>query len=120
MNTVPFDFPETLRALRQGPLSRLFGSWRSFWRDGRAPEAAPEPPPTRTTSHFRYTACFAFIFLLVTLGSIAWGQNLLEHVMVRHVKDMVAAEIRAHQTLSSRDSAVDLARALRQREAAVP
>ncbi len=120
MTTVPFDFPETLRALRQGPLSRLFGSWRAFWRDGRVAEAAGQPPPTRTTSHFRYTACFAFIFLLVTLGSIAWGQNLLEHVMVRHVKDMVAAEIRAHQTLSSRDSASDLARALRQREAAVP
>ncbi|SEI59610.1 HAMP domain-containing sensor histidine kinase [Achromobacter sp. NFACC18-2] len=119
MNTVQFDIPETLRALRQGPLSGLFGSWQSFWRDARAPSATAVPPPTRTTSHFRYTACFAFIFLLVTLGSIAWGQNLLEHVMVRHVKDMVAAEIRAHQTLSSRDSASELARALKLREAAV-
>ncbi len=118
MSTVQFDIPETLRALRQGPLSGLFGSWRTFWRDGRAPDPGAGLPPTRTTSHFRYTACFAFIFLLVTLGSIAWGQNLLEHVMVRHVKDMVAAEIRAHQTLSSRDSASDLARALSLREAA--
>lgn len=119
MNTAPFDIPESLRALKHGPLAGLTRSWWSFWRDGRAHESTAALPPTQTTSHFRHTACFAFIFLLVTLGSIAWGQNLLENVMVRHVKDMVAAELRAHQTLSSRDSASQLARALSQREATV-
>lgn len=120
MSPAPFTFPASWRALRHGPLRGLFLSWMSFWREGRAgPDAARELAPTQTTSHFRHTACFAFIFLLVTLGSIAWGQNLLEHVMVRHVKDMVAAELRAHQTLSSRDSATELARALSLREATI-
>lgn len=120
MSTVPLNLPAMLRALRRGPLGSLRQSWTTFWSDGRAtPQAFAGLAPTQTTSHFRHTACFAFIFLLVTLGSIAWGQNLLEHVMVRHVKDMVAAELRAHQTLSSRDSATQLALALRQREATV-
>ncbi|SAI74708.1 sensor histidine kinase [Bordetella ansorpii] len=96
------------------------GTWRAFWRGDRARVVAMgangEIAPLYN-SHFRQASCVAFIFLLVTLGSIAWGQNLLEQVMVRHVKDMISAEIRARQGLGDRDGTQQLARQLGQSEA---
>ncbi|NIF86066.1 HAMP domain-containing histidine kinase [Comamonas sp. Tr-654] len=97
-------------------------AWHPFWRDHRPPS------PTDTgslallirTSHFRQAGCFAFFFLLVTLGSIIWGQHLLEQVLVTHVKDMVTAEIRTQQMLDANGNAERLTQALRHREAAAP
>ena len=105
-------FPAVLRTGWRGPVRAIARLSAAFWRNERTSAAAHEPSAVLRTSHFRQTACFAFIFLLVTLGSIAWGQHLLEQVMVRHVKDMVVAEIRAHQTLNGRESAPTLARTL--------
>lgn len=103
-------------AWRRGLPRRLSRSWRDFWHGTAPAYPRDDPAGTRATSHFRQTACFAFVFLLVTLGSIAWGQRLLERVMVRHVEDMVAAELRTHQTLRGLSGAPALAEALRLRE----
>ncbi|VFR29531.1 sensor histidine kinase [plant metagenome] len=119
MSTLSQSFWPPLRAFCRGPLRGLAQAWRPFWQNPGAHAGPAESSVALRTSHFRQTTCFAFIFLLVTLGSIAWGQNLLEQVMIRHVKDMVATEIRAHQTLSGRDSAAQLALALSQRETTV-
>lgn len=97
-------------------------AWRPFWRS----HSAPNLPRSGSlallirTSHFRQAACFAYFFLLVTLGSILWGQHLLEQVLVTHVKDMVTAEIRTQQMLDAHGSAERLTAALNQREATAP
>lgn len=97
-------------------------AWRPFWRS----HSAPSLPRSGSlallirTSHFRQAACFAYFFLLVTLGSILWGQHLLEQVLVTHVKDMVTAEIRTQQMLDAHGSAERLTAALSQREATAP
>lgn len=72
------------------------------------------------TSYFRQAASFAYVFLLVTLGSIMWGQHLIEQVLASHVKDMVAAELRAHQAVGQQNSTRELARALGERASASP
>lgn len=96
-------------------------AWRPFWCDDTpsAPQRAGQAAMLLRTSYFRQAAGFAYVFLLVTLGSIIWGQHLLEQVLTSHVKDMVAAETRAHQMLDGEGSARRLAQAFGQREAAV-
>ncbi|ENO87642.1 sensor histidine kinase [Thauera linaloolentis] len=109
----------------------LLHAWPSFVRGDaplRASDTAYAPPdsnPRRTahmllrTTHFRQASCFAYLFLLVTLGSIIWGAALLEDVLTSHVEDMVMAEIRAHPLLDGHGNAERLAFTLHEREAAV-
>ncbi|MFT4265835.1 MAG: HAMP domain-containing sensor histidine kinase [Xenophilus sp.] len=70
----------------------------------------------RTTS-FRQASCVAFVFLLVALGAVACGQDLLESVMVRHVREMITAEIHTQQLMGGLERAERLAAVLGEREA---
>ncbi|OZI36073.1 hypothetical protein CEG14_13645 [Bordetella genomosp. 1] len=103
-------------------LPRAASAWASFWRGERAHSAAAQAdsPAALYNSHFRQASCVAFIFLLVTLTSIGWGQNLLEQVMIRHVKDMITAEIRARQAPGGRDAVQQLALQLGHLEVTTP
>jgi len=143
MSSADASAPHTTRVLgKVGAHTAQLGAglvraWPSFVRDddpppvlraataGEAGNGETATPPHRTahmllrTTHFRQASCFAFVFLLVTLGSIIWGQVLLEEVLTNHVEDMVMAEVRAQPMLDGQGNAQRLAQHLREREAAV-
>lgn len=58
-------------------------------------------PELATTSSFRQALTIAFVFLLVTLGSIVISRHLIEHLMLAHVSEMVLKDINT-QILSTR------------------
>ena len=97
-------------------------AWRPFWDDSTWPAPCRDGQTTMLlrTGYFRQAACVAFVFLLVTLGSIVWGQHLLEQVMVSHVENMLSTELRTYQLLDRPDDTPHLAQAFARREAAAP
>lgn len=95
-------------------------AWQPFWREGSHASHAVTTAQPVYSSYFRPVACFAFVFLLVTLGSISWGEHLLEQVLIGHVKDMLATEFRAYPTQDRSEDSERLARAFALREAAAP
>lgn len=94
-------------------------AWRPFWGDARADRGRRQTPSLHG-GYFRQLACFAFVLLLVTLGSITWGEHLLEQVLIGHVKEMLSSESRAHPLLERYGDASQLAQTFSAREAAAP
>ncbi len=92
----------------------LVRAWPSFLRDDGASTALRQP--MLGTSHFRQASSVAFVLLLVTLGSITWGQSLLERLLINHVQEMVVAELRTQRELGDLNDSLALARTLRQRD----
>jgi signal transduction histidine kinase len=92
-------------------------AWRPFWRSNTRTDQTALP---LHNSYLRRIACFAFVFLLVTLGTISWGEHLLEQVLINHVKEMLATEYRAYPVLDRHDNSTRLARAFAQRDQAAP
>lgn len=98
-------------------------AWTPFWRaDDHGPriDTGPRPTVPLRSGYFRQISCFAFVFLLVTLGSIIWGEHLLEEVLIGHVKEMLTTESRAYPMLERYGDASQLARTFSSRDAAAP
>lgn len=97
---------------------QLSMAWGPFWRNGTTGTGTALTQTTRLlrTSYFRQAACFAYLFLLVTLGSIVAGQYFTEKILVNHVKEMISSDV----VLGYQDSSETLVKALELREMAAP
>lgn len=97
---------------------QLNTAWGPFWRNGSTGTTTALTQTTRLlrTSYFRQAACFAYLFLLVTLGSIVAGQYFTEKILVNHVKEMISSDV----VLGYQDSSETLVKALQLREMAAP
>lgn len=64
------------------------------------------------TSTFRHASLSAFVFLLMTFGSVWVSSQQIENLLIEHVRDMVLADIQRHEHNASLRDATTLSRSM--------